>query len=79
MLKQEYPPTKVQPQPSATRDDGATRHNRPLDYDKIDAEAGSILIALANQEPQRLKGEDAKVCILCPEHTQIPVAPLPAV
>ncbi|KAI8148764.1 hypothetical protein BJV82DRAFT_574107 [Fennellomyces sp. T-0311] len=60
MLKQEYPPTKVQPQPSATRDDGATRLNRALDYDKIDAEAGSILIALANQEPQRLKSEDAK-------------------
>ncbi|KAI7882863.1 hypothetical protein K492DRAFT_175925 [Lichtheimia hyalospora FSU 10163] len=53
MLKQEYPPTQVQPQSSATRDDG---HWQPphFDYaalDKVDAEAGSILIALANQEP----------------------------
>lgn len=58
MLKQEYPPTQVQPQSSATRDDG---HWQPphFDYaalDKVDAEAGSILIALANQEP-------LKVCV----------------
>ncbi|KAI7849522.1 hypothetical protein BDC45DRAFT_520561 [Circinella umbellata] len=66
MLKQEFSPTKVQPQPSATRDDGTTtpttsRLNRsPLEYDKFDAEAGSILIALANQEPQPLKVEKIK-------------------
>ena len=64
MLKQDFPPTKVQPQPSATRDDGATSsrlHRSPVEYDKFDAEAGSILIALANQEPQPLKVEGFKV------------------
>ena len=64
MLKQEFSPTKVQPQPSATRDDGATSsrlHRSPVEYDKFDAEAGSILIALANQEPQPLKVEGLNV------------------
>ncbi|CDH53584.1 predicted protein [Lichtheimia corymbifera JMRC:FSU:9682] len=60
MLKQEYPPTQVQPQSSATRDDG---HWQPphFDYaalDKVDAEAGSILIALANQEPLKTTAID---------------------
>lgn len=65
MLKQEYPPTQVQPQSSATRDDG---HWQPphFDYaalDKVDAEAGSILIALANQEPLKVCVSQVFVCL----------------
>ncbi|KAI9321683.1 hypothetical protein BX666DRAFT_1013434 [Dichotomocladium elegans] len=53
MLKQEYPPTQVQPQSSATREDGHRELRQLGDYsalDKVDAEAGSILISLATQE-----------------------------
>ncbi|KAL0094642.1 hypothetical protein F4703DRAFT_1819838 [Phycomyces blakesleeanus] len=65
LMHQEYPP-KVQPRSSAARDNGlildmasqpSKNHKAPaIDYsllDKVDAEAGCILIALANHDPTK--------------------------
>ncbi|KAI9026648.1 hypothetical protein CLU79DRAFT_742751 [Phycomyces nitens] len=62
LMHQEYPP-KVQPRSSAARDNGlildmATQPPKApvIDYsllDKVDAEAGCILIALANHDPAK--------------------------